>query len=492
MTIANPIPSPVSMLDFWAILPEAFLALSACILLLADLYIPKDKKAATHYLSLLVLVITAVLVWRNGQDASLFGSAFSGMFVRDGVATIAKFFILVSSSLVLVYAKPSLEMRGLMTGEYYLLILFSVLGMMLMASSGSMLTIYLGLELLALCSYALVALDRDNGLASEAAMKYFVLGAMASGMLLYGMSMVYGATGTLDLTGIRGAINSNMLHPTLVLFGIVFIVIGIAFKFGTAPFHMWVPDVYQGAPTAVALFVGSAPKIAAFAMAYRLLENALGNASQHWANMLAVLSLLSLILGNLIAIAQTNFKRMLAYSTVSHVGFLVLGLIGGGVVGFSASLFYAIGYAITAAAAFGLIVLMSRSGFEAENIEDFAGLNSRNSWYAFLVLVVMGSLAGVPGFIGFLIKLEVLMAAINGKFLWLALIAGAFAVVGAFYYLRVIKVVYFDAPKSDAALVVPNDWVFRTVLGLNVLALIGLGLFGGPLLSWCQRAVAGI
>ncbi|MBK8285901.1 MAG: NADH-quinone oxidoreductase subunit NuoN [Ahniella sp.] len=480
------------MLDFWAILPEAFLTLSACILLIADLFIPRERKSATHWLSILVLVITAVLVWRNGQDPTLYGNAFSGLFVRDGVATLAKFFILISSALVLVYAKPHLEMRGLMQGEYYLLILFSVLGMMLMASSGSMLTIYLGLELLALCSYALVAMDRDNKLSSEAGMKYFVLGAMASGLLLYGMSMVYGATGELELSGIRGAINSNMQHPNLVLFGLVFIVIGIAFKFGAAPFHMWVPDVYQGAPTSVAMFIGSAPKIAAFAMAYRLLDSALGNASHHWSDMLSVLAVLSLVLGNLIAVAQTNFKRMLAYSTVSHVGFLLLGLIGGGVDGFAAALFYSVTYALTAAASFGVIVLMSRSGFEAENIEDFSGLNERNGWYAFLVLLIMASLAGVPMFVGFLAKLEVLKAAVQGGSLWLALIAGVCAVIGAFYYLRVIKVVYFDEPKTKEVLVAPDDVVFRTVLGLNALALVALGLFGGPLISWCQRAVAGI
>jgi len=489
---ANIIPSPVSMLDFWAILPEAFLTLSACVLLIADLFIPKERKSATHWLSLFVLIATAVLVWRNGQDATLYGNAFSGLFVRDGVATITKFFIVISTALVLVYAQPHLKMRGLMQGEYYLLVLFSVLGMMLMASGGSMLTIYLGLELLTLCSYALVALDRDNRLSSEAAMKYFVLGAMASGMLLYGMSMVYGATGSLDLAGIRGAINSNMQHPNLVLFGLVFIVVGIAFKFGTAPFHMWVPDVYQGAPTSVALFVGSAPKIAAFVMAYRLLDNALGNASAHWSGMLTVLAVLSLVLGNLIAIAQTNFKRMLAYSTVSHVGFLLLGLIGGGVVGFSAALFYSISYAITAAAAFGLIVLMSRSGFEAENIEDFSGLNERNGWYALLVLLVMASLAGIPLFVGFLAKLQVLKAVLQGNSLWLAIIAGVCAVIGAFYYLRVIKVVYFDEPKTKDALAPPQDLVFRTVLGINILALVALGMFPGPLISWCERAVAGI
>jgi NADH-quinone oxidoreductase subunit N len=444
-------------------------------------------------LAIAVLLLTAGLVYRASQDVGIASSAFGGMFVNDGVATISKIFILISTALVFVFSKPYLIPRKLFQGEFYTLILFAVLGMMFLASAGNMLTAYLGLELLALPSYALVALDRDNGRSSEAAIKYFVLGALASGMLLYGISMIYGATGALDFGSIRGALVSNAPHPGLLVFGLVFLIIGIAFKFGAAPFHMWVPDVYQGAPTAVTMFIGSAPKIAAFALAYRLLEDAMAPLFNDWRQMLAVLALLSLAIGNLIALTQTNLKRMLAYSTISHIGFLLLGFIAGTIEGYAASLFYAITYSITATASFGLIVFMSRSGFEAEEIEDFRGLNQRNGWYALMVLLVMASLAGVPLFVGFLAKLQVLKAAVGSGALglWLALAAGVFAVIGAFYYLRVMKAVYFDEPMPSTQLVLPADMPFRVVLSANVLALVGLGIFGGPLMSWCIRAVSG-
>ncbi len=482
----------ISMADLLPLVPESFLLGAICVVMLADLFIRQANRAVTHWLAIAVLLITAVLVWRVSGDDSLAATAFGGMFVNDEVAAICKIFILISTALVFVYAKPYLIPRKLFQGEYYTLIMFAALGMMFLASAGNMLTAYLGLELLALPSYALVALDRDNGKSSEAAMKYFVLGALASGLLLYGISMIYGATGSLDFDSIRGALLSNSPHPWLVSFGLVFIVIGIAFKFGAAPFHMWVPDVYEGAPTAVTMFIGSAPKIAAFALAYRLLHDALEPMFVDWRGMLAVIALLSLVIGNLVAVAQTNLKRMLAYSTISHVGFLMLGLIAGTTDGYAAALFYSISYAITATASFGLIVFMSRAGFEAEEIDDFRGLNQRNGWYALLVLLVMASLAGIPLFVGFLAKLQVLKAAVSSGMLWLAIVAGAFAVIGAFYYLRVIKVVYFDeARANDSALALPTDLPFRVVLSLNALALVGLGVFGGPLLSWCLRAVAG-
>jgi NADH-quinone oxidoreductase subunit N len=483
--------NPISMADLLPLIPEFFLLGSLCVLLLADLFVRQAQRAVTHWLAIAVLLITALLVWRASNDASLAATAFGGMFVNDGVAAICKIFILVSTALVFVFAKPYLQPRRLFQGEFYTLILFAALGMMFLASAGNMLTAYLGLELLALPSYALVALDRDNGRSSEAAIKYFVLGALASGMLLYGISMIYGATGSLDFGSIRGALVSNAPHPWLLTFGLVFLVIGIAFKFGAAPFHMWVPDVYQGAPTAVTMFIGSAPKIAAFALAYRLLADAMAPKLLEWRDMLAVLALLSLAIGNLVALAQTNLKRMLAYSTISHVGFLLLGLISGTAEGYAASLFYAVTYAITATASFGLIIFMSRAGFEAEEIDDFRGLNQRSGWYALLVLLVMASLAGVPLFVGFLAKLQVLKAAVGADMLWLAIAAGVFAVIGAFYYLRVIKVVYFDEPAAGSRLEFPNDLPFRTVLGANALALVALGIFGGPLMSWCVRAVTG-
>jgi NADH-quinone oxidoreductase subunit N len=323
-------------------------------------------------------------------------------------------------------------------------------------------------------------------------MKYFVLGALASGLLLYGMSMIYGATGTLDLAAIRqfGGVGVNGLaqHPTLLAFGLVFVVVGIAFKFGAAPFHMWLPDVYEGSPTAVTIFIGSAPKLAAFGMAYRLLDNGLGGLAPHWSQMLAALAALSLIIGNLVAIAQTNLKRMLAYSTISHMGFLLLGLANGTPSGYAAAMFYAISYAIMTTAAFGAILLLARAGFEAENIADFRGLNQRNPWYAFIVLVAMMSLAGIPPLFGFFAKLLVLKAALDAGLWWLAILAIVFAIVGCFYYLRVVKVMYFDAPEDKSALILPQDLPLRWLLSINGVALIVLGVFWGPLIGWCYRA----
>ena len=490
--VSNAVEIAISMADIRAMLPEMFLLASVFTILMADLFIPQKQRSVTHWLSIAVVVVAGVLVWRSIGDASLARTAFNGMYIRDEVAAVCKLFILGTTALAYVYARPHLMPRGLFQGEFYTLSMFAVIGMMLLVSAGSLLSAYLGLEMLALCSYALVALNRDNPMSSEAAMKYFVLGALASGLLLYGMSMVYGAAGSLDLGSIRAIASSNVPRPELLVFGIVFIVVGIAFKFGAAPFHAWVPDVYQGSPTGVALFVASAPKVAAFGMAYRLLDNGFGTPAlwSQWSAMLSVLAVLSLVIGNVVAIAQTNLKRMLAYSTISHVGFLLLGIIGGGADGFGAALFYATTYSLTAVAAFGLIVLLSRAGFEAEEIEDFRGLNQRNPFYAFLMLVVMASFAGVPLFVGFLAKLQVLKAVIRADALWLAIIGGLCAVIGAYYYLRVIKVMYFDQPTAQAPAITATDPTFRIVLSANVLALIGLGIFGGPLMTWCLSAVA--
>jgi NADH-quinone oxidoreductase subunit N len=359
---------------------------------------------------------------------------------------------------------------------------------MLMVSAGSLPMLYVGLELLALCQYALVATDRDSPLASEAAIKYFVLGALASGMLLYGLSLVYGATGSLDLDAIHlAAMTAAGDSRTLLLTGVVFVVAGIAFKFGAAPFHMWLPDVYHGAPTPITLFIGSAPKLAAFGLAWRLLEAGLGPLDEQWRLLVAGLAVASLAVGNLVALMQANLKRMLAYSTISHVGFLFLGLAGGGPEGYAASMFYAIAYALMTAAAFGAIVLLSRRGFEADRIDDYRGLNARDPWTAGLVLCVMASLAGVPPFLGFWAKLAVLRAAVEGGMLWLAIAGVVFAVIGAFYYLRVIKVMYFDEPV-EPAMSARDDRPLRIVFGVNALSLLALGLAWSPIMAWCQRA----
>jgi NADH-quinone oxidoreductase subunit N len=409
------------------------------------------------------------------------------MFIRDGVADVLKVFALLVTGAAFVYAKPYLQDRGLFKGEFYVLCLFAVLGIMLLVSAGNLISVYMGLELLALSSYALVALDRDSKLATEAAMKYFVLGALASGMLLYGMSMIYGATGSLDIATIHAAVGGIGENRGILLLGVVFLVVGIAFKFGAAPFHMWLPDVYQGAPTAVTAFIGSAPKLAAFGMAYRLLEGAVGDVNE-WRHMLAWLAVLSLAIGNVVAIAQTNLKRMLAYSTISHVGFLFLGLSAGTPAGYGAAMFYAISYALMSVGAFAAVMLLARKGFEADNISDFRGLNQRHPWYAFIILLLMASLAGFPPLFGFWAKLAVLEAALKADMLWLALVAVVFAVIGAYYYLRIIRTMYFDAPEEGEKQTLSPDPQFRWLLTVNGLAMLALGVCWGPLMQWCLRA----
>jgi NADH-quinone oxidoreductase subunit N len=388
-----------------------------------------------------------------------------------------------------MYVWPFLRQRGLYQGEVAVLMLFAVAGMMLLISAGSLVMVYLGLELLALCSYALVAIDRDSPLGSEAAMKYFVLGSLASGLLLYGMSLLYGATGTLDLAQLHAAV-AGSAETTLLLMGTVFLVAGIAFKFGAAPFHMWLPDTYHGAPTAITVFIGSAPKLAAFAMAFRLLEAGLGPLDERWRLLVAALAVLSLVVGNVVALAQSNLKRMLAYSTVSHVGFLFLGLAAADAEGYAAAMFYAITYAIMSTAAFGAVVVLASRGFEADRIDDFKGLNARDPWLAGMMLVAMMSLAGIPPFLGFWAKLAVLRAAIHGDMLWLAIVGIVFAVIGCFYYLRVCKVMYFDAPDGDVP-ALRQDRPLRVAFSINALALLVLGLSWSPIMAWCQQAFAG-
>ncbi|MBA0428462.1 MULTISPECIES: NADH-quinone oxidoreductase subunit NuoN [Stenotrophomonas] len=476
---------PLTAADLPPLAPELVLIGSAFALMILDLFVSNRNKIVTHLFSLAAL---AVVLFMLATGVGGQGGVFHGMFVRDTAADVMKTGIVLLSGLTLVYGWRYLRDRNLFQGEIPVLILFGTAGMMILVSAGSLLMVYLGLELLALCSYALVASNRENGLASEAAMKYIVLGSLASGLLLYGMSLIYGATGSLHLDVIREAIPHSE-ERVLLITGAVFMIAGVAFKLGAAPFHMWLPDVYQGAPAPIALFISSAPKLAAFGMAYRLLEMGVGPLSTELQLLIAGLAAVSLVIGNLMAIAQSNLKRMLAFSTVSHIGFLLMGIAGGGSQGYAAALFYALAYAIMSTAAFGAIIALSRAGFEAENIEDFKGLNARNPWMAGLVLCIMASLAGIPPFLGFWTKLAVLGAAVNGGLLWLAILGVLCAVVGCFYYLRVIKVMYFDEPVGEA-MPRSNDRVLGLVLGVNALALLALGLAWNPIMVWCQQAFA--
>ena len=481
------IPNPVTQDDLHLVVPEMFLCAAAFGVLMVDLFLSEQRRALTHFLALLILVALAVLTVRELASAPVM--AFSGFFVRDLAGDVLKLSMYAVTALVFVYAKPYLVDRGLFKGEFYALVLFALLGMMLMVSSGGLVTLYLGLELLALSAYGLVAMDRDNAVASEAAMKYFILGSMASGLLLYGMSMVYGATGSLQLDAIYAAAGAGT-GGVLLSFGVVFMLVGIAFKFGAAPFHMWVPDVYQGAPTAVTLFICSVPKLAYFGMAYRLLEAGVGPLDPEWRVMLSWLAAASLVVGNLIALAQTNFKRLLAYSTISHVGFLFMGLANSSPLGYSAAMFYAMSYSIMGAAAFAAIITLSRRGFEADRIADFRGLWKSNPWQALLVLFIMASLAGIPPFLGFWAKLVVIQAALDAGMSWLAILSVVCAVMGAFYYLRIIRAMFFEEAEGDGAIVHP-DGHLRAAFAINALALLGLGIFDEPLMYWCRAAVAG-
>ena len=476
------LPTAVELLP---LLPELVLVGAAFALLMLDLFLGERHRAVTHVLAMVALgVVVAMIALGVGGH----GTVLNGMFVRDIAADVLKISIGIVSILALVYTWPYLRQRGLYQGEVAVLMLFAVAGMMLMVSAGSLVMVYLGLEMLALCSYALVAIDRDSPLASEAAIKYFVLGSLASGLLLYGMSLIYGATGSLDLATI-GIAAQQTQSSMLLLTGVVFLVAGVAFKFGGAPFHMWLPDVYHGAPTAITLFIGSAPKLATFGMAYRLLEVGAGPLDDRWRLLIAGVAVASLAIGNLTAMVQGNLKRLLAYSTISHVGFLLVGIAGGGPQGFSAAMFYAISYALMSAAAFGAIVVMSSKGFEADRIDDYKGLNARNPWLAGLILCVMASLAGLPPFLGFWAKLAVLRAALEGGLLWLAIVGVLFAVVGAFYYLRVVKAMYFDEPEGEAP-PASQDRPLNLVFAVNALALLALGFAWSPIMAWCQRAFA--
>jgi len=477
-------PMPLAATDLLPLLPELVVIGGAFALLIADLFINPQHKVWTHRCAAAILGL-ALLMLISGTGGQ--GIVFHGMFIRDTAADIIKIGVVLVSAMSVLYGWNWLRDHNLRQGEIPVLLLFSTAGMMLLISAGSLLMVYLGLELLALCSYALVASRRDNRMASEAGMKYIVLGSLASGLLLYGMSLIYGATGSLHLDAIRASATASN-ERLLLLTGAVFMIGGIAFKLGAAPFHMWLPDVYQGAPTPVALFISSAPKLAAFAMAWRLLETGLGPMAPEVQYLLATLAALSLIIGNLMALMQTNIKRMLAYSTVSHIGFLLMGIAGGGEQGYSAALFYAVAYALMSTASFAVIMALSRAGFEAENIDDFKGMNARSPWLAGLVLCIMASLAGVPPFLGFWSKMAVLAAAANGGLVWLAILGVMCAVIGCFYYLRLIKVMYFDEPEGDAGPARSSSRLVGLMLSINAIALLLLPLALGPLLDWMKTA----
>ena len=461
-------------------LPEMFMLTMACVILLVVAFLGKKGAQTVYGLSQLTLAITAVLIYQSMGDGGL---TFDGTYIKDAFSDVLKLTICIINIAVLLYSTSYLKARDLFKGEYYVLALFSTLGMMIMVSAANFITIYLGLELMSLCMYAMVAMNRDSAVSTEAAMKYFILGALASGMLLYGMSIIYGVTGSLSIATIAETIQVGGLDNTVLSFGLVFLVIGIGFKLGAVPFHMWLPDVYHGAPTAVTLFIATAPKIAAFAMAIRLLVDGLGDVQQYWQGMLIMLSVLSMIIGNVIAIAQTNLKRMLAYSTISHVGFILLGILSGTQEGYAASMFYALVYALMSLGAFGMIILMSRQGFEADNIDDYKGLSQRNPWFALMMLILMFSMAGIPPLVGFYAKLTVIKSIVDINLISVAIVAVLMSVIGAFYYLRIIKVMYFDKPVQYEALEAPTD--MRVMISVNALTVFALGLFPGSLLAIC-------
>lgn len=472
--------------QFLPLLPEITLAIGACLVLVVDLFVPAERRDTTYMLALAALVATLVATVVGQPDGVRI--LFGGSYIADPMSLLLKLAVIVLTFFVFVYSRPYLAARGLYNGEYFALGLFGLLGMLIMISGYSMLTVYLGLELLSLCQYALVAFNRDSPRASEAAMKYFVLGAFASGMLLYGMSLIYGLTGSLEVIEIHNYLIRHGIDQVGALLGLIFIIVGLSFKLGAVPFHAWVPDVYEGAPTAVALYIASAPKVAAFALFMRMLAEGLGVLQGDWQVMLAVLAVLSLVLGNVVAIAQTNLKRMLAYSTISHVGFILLGILAGTAQGYSAAMFYVIFYAMVTAGAFGMIILLSRRGLEAEQLEDFRGLNARSPWFALMMLFIMFSMAGVPPFAGFYAKLSVLRAVVQVDEIWLAIVAVVFSVVGAFYYLRVVKLMYFDEPEETGDF--QEGGGLRAALSVNGLSMLALGLYPAALMSWCVAAVS--
>lgn len=480
--------------------PEIFLLIMACVILLADVFLPDNKRTVTYVLSILAVLGTAAITALQYPVDGTITYTLNDMFVSDALSSMLKLFCYLATAVSLIYARKYTLDRGIVGGEvggeFYVLALMCLLGQMIMISASNFLSVYLGLELMSLSLYALIALRRNHIQSTEAAMKYFVLGAMASGFLLYGISMLYGATGTLELTEVFRVIMTGNADRMVLVFGVVFVVAGLAFKLGAVPFHMWVPDVYQGSPTAVTLLLAAGPKLAAFAIVFRLLVESLLPLAFDWQQMLMVLAVLSIILGNVTAIVQTNLKRMLAYSTISHMGFMLLGLTSGVAGGsmfsainaYSSALFYIVTYMITTLGTFGIILLMSRAGFEADNIDDFKGLNKRNPWFAVLMMGMLLSLAGIPPLVGFYAKLSVLQAVLAAGYVWLVVLAVIFSLIGAYYYLRVIKAMYFDEPADERKLEAPAD--LRWLLSINGVAILVLGLLPEPLLNLCAEVIA--
>ncbi|MGH8563705.1 MAG: NADH-quinone oxidoreductase subunit NuoN [Gammaproteobacteria bacterium] len=471
------------MSDLILSLPELVVLGMACAILLACV----SRRGAGLVYRLSQGTLFAALLMTIALGPSTTDLAFHGLFVNDPLATVLKSAILVVSMGNFVYSRDYLAARPFLSGEYFVLGLFAVLGMMVMVSANNFLTIYLGLELMSLSLYAMVAMHRDSAAASEAAMKYFVLSALASGMMLYGISILYGVSGSLDLHTVARSLYQHADRSLLLVFGLVFVIAGIAFKLGVVPFHMWIPDVYEGAPTPVTLFLGTAPKLSGFAIAFRLLVEGMEGMVADWQQMLVVLAVLSMALGNIVAIAQWNIKRMLAYSTIAHMGFLLLGLLAGTKSGYAGSMFYVIAYALVSMGAFGMILLLTRAGFESDRIEDFKGLAERSPWFAFVMLMLMFSLAGVPPFVGFWAKWFVIKEALAAGFVWVAVLAVAFSIIGAYYYLRLIKLMYFDTPEETAPLCCGGE--MRFVMSLNGLAVLGLGVSPGVLMALCLSAV---
>ena len=493
-------PVGIILIDHIPAAAEVVLLIGACALMIFDLYVKDEGRRITYAAAQVLLAVCALLtlfVMAQTPDGRYY--LFNGLFVSDPLSNLLKLTCYVAVSVALVYSRSYLLERGLLRPEFLTLLLFALLGMMVLISANNFLTVYLGLELMSLCLYALVALNRDSTASTEAAMKYFVLGALSSGLLLYGMSMIYGATGTLTLTEVAQYVARQAGSPadrSFLVFGVVFVVAGLAFKIGVVPFHMWIPDVYHGASTPVTLVISSGPKIAAFAMAVRMLVNGLPALAPDWQQMLVLLAILSIALGNITAIAQSNLKRMLAYSAIAHMGFMLLGLLSGMVSGnwlnrtdaYSASLFYMIIYTVMTLGSFGMLLFLSHAGFECENLDDLKGLNRRHPWYAFLMMLIMFSLAGIPPTAGFYAKLAVFQAAVAAGHIWLAVVAVLLSLIGAFYYLRVVKLMYFDEPVE--AMPVRPQPAARVVLSLNGLFLLVFGLLPQSLMAMCVLAVS--
>jgi NADH-quinone oxidoreductase subunit N len=476
----------ITPLDLRLAAPETTLLAATCVILVVDLFVSDRQRWVTFALSLVALAVTSWVTSVTGFSERTVG--WHGTYVADPLSGLLKIVAYGAVAIAFLYAYGYLQVRKILKGEYFVLGLFALLGIMVLVSANSLVTLYLGVELLALSQYAMVAFHRDSGVAAEAANNKIVLGSIASGALLYGMSIVYGVTGSLELGVVSAATAQMQAGQIGLLFGLAFIVVGVAFKFGAAPFHMWVPDVYHGAPTPVTLFLAAAPKLSSFALAFRLLAQGLGSAhDQGWEDMITFVAVLSIAVGNVVAIAQVNLKRMLAYSTISHVGFILLGILAGTSEGYEAALYYTITYVLMSVGGFGVIILLSRAGFEADALEDFKGLNARSPWFAAVMLMFMFSMAGVPPFVGFWAKLVVIQAVLHIDQVWLALVAVGFSVVGVYYYLRVVKLMYFDEPVERRD--VQGSGAMRFVLSVNGLAVLALGLFPGMLFALCASVI---